>query len=76
METLTKIIGAVVLVVLLLCVVAVLLALPVMLLWNWLIPVLFPGEGIAHSITFLQALGICLLCSALFKSSSSSVKSS
>jgi asparagine N-glycosylation enzyme membrane subunit Stt3 len=75
METLVKIIGAVVLVILFFCVVAVLLALPIMLLWNWLIPVLFPGEGIAHVITFWQALGIALLCSCLFKSTSSSSSS-
>ena len=72
METLVKIIGAVVLVILFFCVVAVLLALPIMLLWNWLIPVLFPGEGIAHSITLMQAFGILLLSGFLFKSSSSS----
>ena len=72
MEILTKIIGAVVLVILLVCVVSVVIALPVMWLWNWLSPVVFPTEVVVHHITFWQALGIALLCSFLFKSSSSS----
>ena len=72
MEVLTKVIGAVVLVLLLFCVVAVLISIPVMLLWNWLVPIVFPGEFIVHHITFWQALGISLLCSCLFKSTSSS----
>jgi len=72
METLTKIIGAVILVILLALIVAVLLAFPLMLLWNWIIPVIFPGEGIAHSISLLQAFGVLLLSVFLFKSTSSS----
>jgi hypothetical protein len=71
MEVITKLIGAVILAALLFVIIAVLIALPVMLLWNWLIPIVFPGEFIAHSITFWQALGIALLCSCLFKSTSS-----
>jgi hypothetical protein len=43
---------------------AVILALPIMLLWNWLMPTIF---GI-KKITLLQALGINLLCGFLFKS--------
>jgi hypothetical protein len=43
---------------------AVILALPTMLLWNWLMPPIF---GI-KAITFWQALGINLLCGFLFKS--------
>jgi hypothetical protein len=41
-----------------------LLALPVWLLWNWLMPVIF-GLG---KIGFLQSLGLNLLCGCLFKS--------
>ncbi len=52
-------------------VVALIMALPVMLLWNVLMPDLF---GLT-TITFWQALGISVLCSILFKSSSSSSKS-
>ena len=46
-------------------------ALPAMFLWNWLMPALFGLK----TISFLQALGLCLLCSILFKSSSTSSKS-
>lgn len=49
-------------------VLSVLMALPVMLLWNVLMPEIF---GLVK-ISFWQALGICLLSSMLFKSSSSS----
>lgn len=35
----------------------------VMLLWNWLLPDLFPG---AHTIGYLQALGILVLSKILF----------
>lgn len=72
MEVITKIIGAISLVVIVFFVIAIILAWPLMLLWNWLIPVLFPGAGIAHSITLIQAFGILLLSGFLFKSSSSS----
>lgn len=47
---------------------ALIMALPVMLLWNWLMPKIF---GLI-TINFLEALGLCFLTSALFKSSSSS----
>ena len=46
-------------------VVAIFVSVPTMLLWNWLMPVIF---GLS-TITWLQALGLCLLCSILFKSS-------
>lgn len=42
--------------------VAVLLSIPVMLLWNWLVPTIF---GLT-SITLAQAWGISLLCGLLF----------
>lgn len=41
------------------------ISLPVMWLWNWLIPDIF---GLIE-ITFFQALGLTLLCNFLFKSS-------
>lgn len=40
-------------------------ALPMMLLWNWLMPSIF---GLP-AITFVQALGMGLLASILFKTS-------
>lgn len=49
-------------------VICILIAFPVMLLWNWLMPEIF---GLIE-ISFWQALGLCFLSSALFKSSSSS----
>ncbi len=76
MDTFIKIIGAIVLVIIAAIVLALLISIPVWLLWNWLIPVLFPGAAIAQSITLMQALGLTLLCSFLFKSSSVSDKSS
>lgn len=40
------------------------LALPVMWLWDWLIPTLFHGT----TITWCQAWGLLVLCGFLFKS--------
>lgn len=65
-----NIIGAVLAVFGIVMVMAIILALPVMLLWNWLMPVIF---GLIK-ITFWQALGINLLCGFLFRNSSSSNK--
>ena len=48
-------------------IIGILWALPVMLLWNWLMPEIF---GLIQ-ITFWQALGLSLLSSFLFKGSSS-----
>ena len=49
---------------------AVLMALPTMLLWNWLMPELFHFKKIG----FWQALGLNLLAGILFRSRSSSSK--
>jgi len=54
----------------LLILISIFIALPTMLLWNWLMPVIF---GLIK-ISFLQALGLNLLCGLLFKNSSSSGK--
>ena len=48
----------------LLCIVAVLLGYPLMLLWNWLMPELFH----LPVISFWQAIGLNFLSSILFKS--------
>jgi hypothetical protein len=61
MEKLLLILGAIMLVLL----VAFLLTLPVMWLWNWLMPLIF---GLIK-INFWQALGINILCGFLFKTS-------
>ncbi len=44
-------------------VIALILALPIMLLWNWLMPAIF---GLC-TIDFWQALGISLLSGCLFR---------
>lgn len=51
-----------------LAVLAIILGLPVMLLWDWLMPTIF---GLP-TITFWQAVGINLLSGFLFRSSASS----
>ena len=76
MNTLAKIVGAVVLIIAFLVILCLILTIPLWLLWNWLVPIVFPGEFIVHHITLLQAFGILLLSGILFKSSASSSKSS
>lgn len=48
-----------------------LLSLPVMLLWDAVMPQIFTG---LHEITWLQAWGLSLLCGLLFKSHTTSKK--
>ena len=43
-------------------IVVLIIGLPVMFLWNWLMPLIF---GLTK-ISFLQALGLSLLCNMLF----------
>jgi len=49
-------------------IIAAFLALPIMLLWNWLMPLLF---GLTK-ITFIQAFGLMFLSGLLFKNTSQS----
>ena len=63
MELLGQILALVIIVILL----AVLLALPTMLLWNWLMPEIF---GLVK-IGFWQALGLNLLAGTLFSNKTS-----
>lgn len=60
MNAITVILGAIAL----LFFVAALMSLPVMLLWDWLMPTIF---GLPE-ITWLQAWGLLFLCGLLFKS--------
>ena len=80
MKTFGTIIAAIIGIIGLLVILCLIISIPVMLLWNWLIPIVFPPhDGVAlvvQNITWLQALGIMLLTSFLFKSSSVSSKSS
>lgn len=68
MKTIGILIGLIFMAILL----ALLCSLPVWLLWNWLMPEIFD----LREITWLQALGLTILCNFLFKSSSSSSSSS
>ena len=70
METLIEILGAALLVILIVAIIAIILSFPVMWLWNWLMPTIFD----LVEISFWQALGINLLCGFLFRSSSSNSK--
>jgi hypothetical protein len=71
METFIKIIGVALLAIFAVAAFALVLSVPVWLLWNWVaVAVLGLKE-----ITLLQALGLTLLSSILFKSSSVSSKS-
>lgn len=49
-------------------VIALLVSVPVWLLWNWLMPQIFGLK----TISWMQALGLSVLCSMLFKSTASS----
>jgi hypothetical protein len=59
-----NVIGLIVGGILVLFVVAALMSLPVMLLWDWLMPTIF---GLPE-ITWFQAWGLLFLCGLLFKS--------
>jgi len=63
MEKLLIILGIVALIL----IIALLMALPTMWLWNWLMPSLF---GLVK-INFWKALGINILCAILFKPTTS-----
>lgn len=52
----------------LLCLVCLILGLPLMLLWNWLMPIVF---GLP-TLTFWQAVGMNFLASILFGKTSTS----
>jgi hypothetical protein len=69
-DTLVKYAGLVVAGFCLAVVIGLLQAVPVWLLWNWLMPVLFE----VPKVTFLQALGLSILAGCLFQSHSSSSK--
>lgn len=69
MNSLIEAIGAAIAVVLLVVVISLVLALPVMWLWNGC---LIPAVSGVHEITWLQAWGLSILCGFLFKNSTSS----
>ena len=51
--------------------ISALIALPVMLLWNWLMPMIFGLQ----QLTFLQSWGLLILSNCLFKSTNYNSKS-
>lgn len=59
-----NLISVIVVYVIMLFVVAALMSLPVMLLWDWLMPGIF---GL-RTITWFEAWGLLFLCGMLFKS--------
>lgn len=68
MDKLINGLGIAILSLAILCVIGIIVALPLMLLWNWLLPDLFN----IPEISFWQALGMFLLTGILFRTSSSS----
>jgi hypothetical protein len=72
METFAKAIGLVVLGLVIGTVVGLVLSLPVMWLWNGCLVAAIPG---IKEIGWLQAWGIMILCSMLFKGNSTSTSS-
>lgn len=68
MDAFIKIAGAVMAGITLIVIFGLILALPVMWLWNGC---LVPAVSGVHEIGWLQAWGIAVLCGILFKSSSS-----
>ena len=52
--------------------ISLLAAIPTFFLWNWLMPIIF---GLPK-LTFIQAIGVNLLCECLFKTRESSSRSS
>lgn len=68
MKAFFAVIGIALLAVVLVLVMAALLAYPIMLLWNGLLPELFGFKV----ITFWQAMGLCVLIHLLFPGSSGS----
>lgn len=61
----TQVAGLVLIALLTIILIAMLMAIPTLLLWNWLMPVIF---GLKE-ITLWQALGLNILSGILFKSS-------
>lgn len=70
-EEIAKVIGMILLAAIAGIGLGLLTAIPVWLLWNALMPELFGLKA----LTFWQALGLSVLCSCLFKSTSSSSSS-
>ena len=62
MNDFLDILGMLIMTVVIVVLVALLLSIPFMLLWNWLMPSVFN----LPSITFIQAIGLMILTSLIF----------
>ncbi len=69
-EVALKIIGIFVGVTILCFLFSFVMAVPVMLLWNWLVPIVIPGGAVVATITYWQSWGLMILCGILFKGGS------
>lgn len=68
-----KIIGSILAVLIVAAILAIIMALPTMLLWNWIVPDL--TKGAVTTLTFWKALGLNFLTAILFKPSNGSKSS-
>ncbi len=69
-EKLVIVVGTIIVVIVMVFVSSLILAWPIQLLWNWLMPIIFN----LTTITFWQAWGLLMMSQLLIKSSSSSSK--
>lgn len=70
MKEITNIISGLVAILAVIALICILLGLPLMLLWNWLMPDIFN----LPQIGFWQAVGLQVLSTLLFKSTTSNTK--
>jgi hypothetical protein len=70
MNNITDTITSILTFLLIVAVAALILGFPLMLLWNWLMPIIFN----LPQISFLEALGLNALATILFKNSTTTTK--
>lgn len=70
MNNIITLLGTALLIALLVVAIAAILSLPLMFLWNWLMPLIFGLK----TITWIQAWGLMLISAILFKNNSVSTK--
>lgn len=68
MENFFEIIGTFIVALLIACVIDLVMAVPIMLLWNWLMPLIFH----LPELTFWQTFGFCILLILLIPHNTSS----
>ena len=70
MNNIITFLGTAILIALLVVAIAAILSFPLMVLWNWLMPLIFGLK----TITWIQAWGLMVLSAILFKNNSVSTK--